>query len=200
MVPIHFNSNGIADRFVGKSNYEVVLLCSLGFISIVFMKLLSQNIIKKSEEAEKDNTETTKLLMSIMLFLVTFLFSAISVYFLITIADIYKLKNINLLKMSSIFIGILFIILGQYMPKFKQNSILGFRTKSTLKNKIIWNKTQKRCEIIWIIGGIIIVCISLFSVFNKNVSTIFLLSVNFSVFTLIIVIPLVYSYHLNKKI
>ncbi len=40
-------------------------------------------------------------------------------------------------------IGVLFIVLGNYMPKLKHNYFVGIRTPWTIANETVWNKTHR---------------------------------------------------------
>ena len=58
-----------------------------------------------------------------------------------------------------VFLGILFIIVGNYMPKCVQNRTIGIKIKWTLANEENWNKTHRFGGRAFVVGGILI-CIS----------------------------------------
>ena len=58
-----------------------------------------------------------------------------------------------------VFFGILFIIVGNYMPKCVQNRTIGIKIKWTLANEENWNKTHRFGGRAFVVGGILI-CIS----------------------------------------
>lgn len=51
-------------------------------------------------------------------------------------------------------LGILFIILGNYMPKIKYNWFIGIRTPWTLSNEEVWRKTHRFSGFAFVIAGI----------------------------------------------
>lgn len=53
-----------------------------------------------------------------------------------------------------IFMGVLFAALGNYMPKCKQNSIVGIRTRSTLSSADNWYHTHRVAGKSFLFGGI----------------------------------------------
>lgn len=59
--------------------------------------------------------------------------------------------------------GILMIVTGNIMPKAKMNSIVGLRTRWSMKNEAAWKKSQRAGGISFMIGGMIIlvICIAL---------------------------------------
>ncbi|MDK6729488.1 SdpI family protein, partial [Aerococcus urinae] len=91
---------------------------------------------------------------------------------------------------NGMFLGVLFIAIGNYMPKTRRNYTVGIRLPWTLDNDDNWIKTHRLAGKIWVIGGLIIF-------FNSFVQ----IAVTFVlVFTLIImiVVPMIYSYWLSK--
>lgn len=54
------------------------------------------------------------------------------------------------------FMGLLFIIIGNYMPKTKQNYTIGLKIPWTLNDEANWNATHRFAGKLWVIGGIII--------------------------------------------
>lgn len=53
-------------------------------------------------------------------------------------------------------LGMIFIIIGNYMPKIKQNYTLGIRLPWTLHDVENWNKTHRLGGIVWFVGGVFI--------------------------------------------
>ncbi len=89
-------------------------------------------------------------------------------------------------------IGILFMYIGNYLPKIRQNSIMGIKTHLTLANEENWNKTHRFGGKVWFFGGLVI----LFSVFLpvKVMATFLTL-----VFVVMTAIPFVYSYKIYTE-
>ena len=88
-----------------------------------------------------------------------------------------------------IFMGLLFVIIGNYLPKCKQSYTIGIKIPWTLNNEENWNKTHRLAGWVWVIGGIAIMLTGFFGGF-----------VAFFVITLVMVlVPIIYSYALYKK-
>lgn len=49
----------------------------------------------------------------------------------------------NVIKLMSIGVGVIFIILGNLMPKVKRNGLFGLRTSWSMENDEIWHKSQR---------------------------------------------------------
>ncbi len=51
-------------------------------------------------------------------------------------------------------VGLLFIVLGNYLPKIKYNYMFGIRTPWTLASEEVWSKTHRAMGPLWIVLGI----------------------------------------------
>jgi uncharacterized membrane protein len=56
--------------------------------------------------------------------------------------------------------GLLFIFLGNMMPKIKNNFFVGIRTPWTLSSVEVWNKTHRLGGYLWFFAGFLIVALS----------------------------------------
>lgn len=86
-------------------------------------------------------------------------------------------------------IGLMFIIIGNYLPKCKQSYTLGIRLPWTLQSEENWNKTHRLAGFIWVITGIVF----LISAFFKTIWLILIGTI------LAALIPTVYSYLYYRK-
>ena len=89
-------------------------------------------------------------------------------------------------------LGVLFIVFGNYFKTIKANYFIGIRTPWTLENENVWKKTHTMAGKLWFIAGLIIVLGSVILEPQNNLK--------FALFitTLIIIIPLIYSYMVYK--
>ena len=88
-----------------------------------------------------------------------------------------------------IFMGLLFVIIGNYLPKCKQSYTIGIKIPWTLNNEENWNKTHRLAGWVWVIGGIAIMLTGFFGGY-----------VAFFVISLVMVLaPIIYSYVLYRK-
>lgn len=86
------------------------------------------------------------------------------------------------------FMGVLFILLGNYMPKTKQNFTFGMKIPWTLNDEENWNKTHRLAGRLMFSGGAIICATAIF-----ESPWIF-----FPVVLIMLLVPLAYSYKLYK--
>ncbi|MBP3328816.1 MAG: SdpI family protein [Clostridia bacterium] len=97
--------------------------------------------------------------------------------------------DINVEIIVNIFIGVLFVIIGNYLPKCKQSYTVGIKLPWTLNDEENWNKTHRLGGILWVVSGIIMIVTALFS--NAVINIIVIVTA--------IVVPTVYSYVLYRK-
>ena len=53
-------------------------------------------------------------------------------------------------------IGVLFMIIGNYLPKCKQNYTMGIKLPWTLDDEENWNRTHRFAGFLWVAGGVVI--------------------------------------------
>lgn len=59
--------------------------------------------------------------------------------------------------------GLIFIVIGNYLPKTKQSYMLGIKLPWTLNSEDNWNKTHRMAGYVWVICGFGIIIASFFS-------------------------------------
>lgn len=100
--------------------------------------------------------------------------------------------DVNIDILLHLGMGMLFLLLGNYLPKCRQNHTIGIRVPWTLTSEENWNKTHRFAGKVWVIGGFII----MITVFIPTQLFAYILVA----FTLILaLIPTVYSYIYYRK-
>lgn len=102
--------------------------------------------------------------------------------------------NIPVTIIVPILVGILLIVVGNYLPKCRQNYIIGIKLPWTLNDIDNWNKTHRMAGYLWISGGMVLI-VGSFLIHN----TYAWIAMSLVVLCLIAVIPLSYSYALYKR-
>ena len=105
-------------------------------------------------------------------------------------------SDIDIRLIVSIMMGILFIILGNYMPKLQQNYTVGIKLPWTLNSVENWNRTHRFGGKLFIAGGVLTAVSGILSPLLGETSWIVI------VLTITIacaVVPMGYSFWLFKK-
>ena len=98
-------------------------------------------------------------------------------------------SKIDIGMIANILVGLMFIIMGNYMSKNRQNYTVGIRIPWTLGSEENWDRTHRFASKLWVIGGIIFVI-------NAFVQSILILVV---IILMTMIAPMIYSFVLYKK-
>ena len=93
---------------------------------------------------------------------------------------------------TSAVMGVLFVIIGNYMPKTKMNGTIGIKIRWTYSSEENWNATHRYAGRIWFVGGIAL----LFGPLLPEMAAMILL---FVVIAVMIALPFGYSYRFYRK-
>ncbi len=85
--------------------------------------------------------------------------------------------------------GIMFTVLGNYLPKCRPSYTAGFRLPWTLHDEENWTRTHRLAGWVWTAGGIVILATAFFR-------AIWLMT---GILTLMVLVPSVYSYLLYRR-
>lgn len=89
--------------------------------------------------------------------------------------------------------GLLFIVIGNYLPKVKQNNTLGIRVVWTLQDEENWNATHRFSGKLWMVSGILCMLCGLFGE-SKAALIVYIVSIMIAA-----IISILYSYLFYKK-
>ena len=98
-------------------------------------------------------------------------------------------KNVQVEMIMPIFMGLLFAIIGNYLPKCKQNYTIGIKIPWTLDSEENWNRTHRFAGRLWTVCGIVIMLMGI-------VGSLWIL---LGVMIPMVVAPFIYSYLLHRR-
>ena len=98
-------------------------------------------------------------------------------------------KDIPMEMIMPVFLGLLFVVIGNYLPKCKQNYTIGIKIPWTLNSEENWNKTHRFAGILWVVCGLFIMVTGFFGGFW----------IFFPILIAMVIAPMVYSYCLFRK-
>ena len=173
-LPIHFKASGEVDNYASK-NFVVfgmpLILAGINLFTIIMTTL-----------DPKRNRNKDKI--------VNMFYWLIPILSNLVINATYYVglgHKLNITMSIFIFVGLTFVIIGNYMPKIKQNTTVGIKTSWTLNNEVVWFKTHRFAGKIWFVGGILLMFVGFIPVKYVAVPLLVIL-------TTLVVIPIVYSY------
>lgn len=142
-IAIHWGTSGEADGFAGRP--VAVFALPLVVLAIHWLCVLVTSLDRKNKGK---NEKAQSLVLWICPVLSLFLNG-------ITYLAAFK-KDINTTVFVLFFIGALFVVMGNYMPKVTQNRTIGIKIKWTLQNEGNWNATHRFAGKIFVAGGVLV--------------------------------------------
>lgn len=179
-VPSHWNISGQIDGW--SSRMSAVLYLPLFFLG---MELLLSFVLK----ADPKNQNQDRFIYQIGLWI-------IPVMSVVTMCLTYAAAlgcPVNVSAVIMTLVGVLFILLGNQMPKARQNYTIGIRVPWTLNSEQNWNLTHRMAGPLWMIGGVLMILAGFF--FTDQTGFWILMAV----IVLLSAVPIVYSYLLYRK-
>lgn len=175
-LPTHWNFHGEVEDY--SSRFDAMVL-NQGFFVVmnIFMCFMLDN--------DPKNKRQNKFVMTISKLAVPLLMILIYVLTIMTGLG----RDVNVTVIIPLFVGLLFIAIGNYLPKTKRNYTMGIKLPWTLNSDENWRRTHRLGGICFIIIGISFII----SVFLKS-EIIFIVSLIIGT-----IIPSVYSYYLYTK-
>ncbi len=98
-------------------------------------------------------------------------------------------KDVQTEVVMPVFVGLLFVIIGNYLPKCKQNYTIGIKIPWTLNSEENWNKTHRFAGWLWVACGIVMMLTGFFGIFWVFFVLVFVM----------VLPPFLYSYILHRK-
>ena len=162
-VPVHFNAAWEPDRW--GSRWELLLLPAILLLAAAAWKPMLKAFEKKAEGAEKDKTGASALTnikaMSIAGIAMNAVLILVQGWLLLRIYRAAvpggEVSSDVLDRLPFILVGLLFIVLGNIMPKTRRNGLIGFRVSWSMYNDETWRRTHRFGGIVMVAAGVLIV-------------------------------------------
>lgn len=177
-IPIHFNLVGQANNFQSKPLVVFGLPLFLLLVHLFVIFVIGRDP-KNSAMNEK---------MARVIYWLTPIVS-LSISYLIYSKALGSTTNPSVFV--SALLGLIFVIMGNYIPKLKVNHTVGIRLPWTLQSEENWYKTHRLAGKLWFLGGLILLLEAGLQFAVPYVMGIVILTIVF--------IPVMYSYQLNQK-
>ena len=131
-MPTHWNAAGEVDGYSSKP-VGAAIIASIPVLSFVIFKLIP--VISPRGFRTESFTGTLNIIM-----VATVLFGCVLGVGLVRASHD---TSINISSFVYVAVGLLFVVLGNFLGKVRKNFFLGIRTPWTLSNEIVWQKTHK---------------------------------------------------------
>ncbi|MBQ4139898.1 MAG: DUF1648 domain-containing protein [Clostridia bacterium] len=178
-VPTHWGADGNPDGWSSKAVAVFVLPCVLAVLNCVTVTVTSNKQIS-GDQSPKVMGITYWLVPAVSLFANGMTYA-------------YALgREVDIMFILPASLGLMLIVVGNYLPKCRQSRTVGIRIKWTLEDEENWNATHRFGGKVWVSAGILsITCVFLpdFLIFW----------VPFAITMIAATAPIVYSYVYYRK-
>ena len=180
-IPTHWNIKGEIDGWSPKS-FGVFIIPAMALLFLILFPLVPK--IDPRRERFQQFKKTWEIFQLIFILFMGYIF------FVTNYVIFYPTVSMNMFMLAGI--GILFIILGNYMGKLRQNYTVGIRVPWTIDNEEVWNRTHRLGGRCFVIGGLLLFFNAFF---QYEILITFILSL-----IIVILLPIAYSYYLFKQL
>ena len=175
-MPIHWNAAGEVDGWSSKA---------FGVFGLPLIMLVFQWICALGTGADPKKANHSDKVVQLVLRMIPVISTV-----LLTVTYLAALgMEVRIEVIAPILVGLVLTIVGNYLPKCKQNYTIGIKIPWTLNNEENWNKTHRFAGWLWTICGILIILSGFFGGFWVFLPIVLLMVLG----------PVIYSYILHRK-
>ncbi len=181
-VATHWNYQGEVD---GWSSKAFAAFFFPGLNLAMYLLFLGMPYLDPKKDRYVEFSKSYNAFKTIMILVMTV------IYFFVGLSGLgYKLPVAMVIPPA---VGILFVVLGNYLGKIKPNWFIGIRTPWTLSSEEVWNKTHR-------LGGKIFIIFGLFMIFGVFLPESLFWWLFIALIVPVMFLPIIYSYFLFRKI
>ncbi|MBQ8598674.1 MAG: SdpI family protein [Oscillospiraceae bacterium] len=189
-IPVHFDFSGTPDNYSGK--WFVLVIPAIMAALLLLAEFLPKWDPKSDNYSKFPKAYQLIHILTQILLLVTHI-ATIAYPLLQENGFGFSLSsNINIGHIVSPAVGIMLMVIGNYMPKFKQSFFCGIKTPWALADEEIWYKTHRLVGTLWVIGGFLFVLVPFM---NETLGTVIL----FADLFILVLVPYAYSYWIYRE-
>ncbi len=175
-VPFHWDLNGNVDNWASRA---------VAVFAMPALMLALQWVCVLISTADPKSTNYNRSTFQLVLWLCPIIGLLVSTFVYSTALGC----SLRIEVIMPLFMGALFTVIGNFLPKMKQTYTMGIKLPWTLSNEENWNKTHRFAGKLWVAGGV------------TTMATAFL--GNFWIFigilTIMVIVPTIYSYRYYLK-
>ena len=173
-MPIHWNAAGELDGWTGKA---FAVFAIPGFMAAIHLFCVLCTSLDPKVKGQ------TKKVLGMVFWICPF----ISVLVGAVVYAVALGASFNVASVISAATGLLFVALGNYMPKCKRNYTIGIKVMWALEDEANWNATHRFAGKVWVAGGVLVILLSFFPLRS-------FIWVYLTLTVLMAVLPMGYSY------
>lgn len=125
-------------------------------------------------------------------YLLMFIIPAASLLVMVSCYGYALNAQFNISRVVLVFVGVVFAVTGNYLPKVRRNYTVGIKLPWTIADDENWNRTHRMAAPLWVICGVLLIVFGLIGYMGWA---------TIAMIVLLVLLPTVYSLalHLKKK-
>ena len=177
-IATHFDANGVADGWSSKA------FAVFGIPIFIFLcQFICIAVTCADPKRQKIGDKMFKVILWVIPF--TSWIGAISIY-----GEALGWKQ-NGMTWAMILIAVLFIVVGNYLPKCRQNYTVGIKLPWTLHDEENWNRTHRMAGKLWMVCGALLLISAILGFANSWVMPVIMI--------VMVLVPMGYSFWFYTK-
>jgi len=181
-LPIHWNINGEIDNYADAT-------IALIFPPVIMIIVLSIFSVLSKLDPRRKNIQLSQKPIAAFSIAITLLMVVLEGSYIAMVNGV----EVPMMMVVGLTVGILLVIIGNYLGKTRSNFFIGIRTPWTLSSDAVWQKTHRLAGKLFMLSGLTIVIFCLFMPI-ANIGTL----ITFTVLPAAL-IPCIYSWKLWKE-
>jgi len=175
-VPTHFDGTGQADGWSSR-------VFSVFGLPLFVLLLHWICIAAVMADPKVQNLSAKILYLTLWISPAVSLFAGMSIYGTVLGAPI------NIARIANLLLALMFIAIGNYLPKCAPNYTVGIKLPWTLHDEENWRHTHRFAGFLWMIGGVLLLPAAFLST----------MWVTFAVVLVLVLLPVIYSFLLYLR-
>lgn len=152
-VAVHFGPDGQPNGYQPR-DMAMILMPAITLATLIGCLWVLPGLLPKNASLERSQT-----VYGVIMVAVTALLAVCFAGIVMTAAG----KAPDILKIVLAGTSLLFVVIGNYMPKMRRNWLMGIRTPWTLSDERVWDKTHRFAGPLFMLGGVITLGSALFA-------------------------------------
>lgn len=175
-IPMQYSANGEVNWSVNRFVACIVMITIMIFCYVV----TNLKIFKDKEQNKFSNMASLNDLLNT---------SAQGIMYVISLIIIFNGLGYNISAnfVVPVLIGLLLIIIGNYLPKIPKNNTLGIKNKWTKASEFVWKKTHRFTAIVYIVVGLLMFIFGLLNIITS--------AITITLVVILILVPFLYSWY-----
>ncbi|HAI98815.1 TPA: hypothetical protein DCL30_04765 [Candidatus Peribacteria bacterium] len=182
IITTHWGVSGQPDGWMPKA-YGTWLLPGLTLLMTILFPIFSR--LDPKQENYPLFARTWEIIQIAMIAMMAYIF-AVQLY-----ASIHPEASALVGRFILLGVGALFVVIGNYMGKIRQNFFVGLRTPWSLSDPEVWSRSQRFGGWMFVLGGLAFMAEA--AIWKYEIP------VFIAVITAVVVVPVVYSYVLYRQ-